>query len=88
MDYLAESLNVTTIDWISFSRQRLTLMHDQVINHVGKIKSFFTDSVLCFGKMSEHSEAIKRWENQLQEFQQFSSYAEQFRIDREPLEFE
>ena len=38
--------------------------------------------------MSEHSEAIKRWENQLQEFQQTNSYADLLEIDGGPIEFE
>ena len=38
--------------------------------------------------MSDHSEANRRWENQVQEFQQTNSYRELLGIDGEPIEFE
>ena len=38
--------------------------------------------------MSDHSEANRRWENQVEEFRQSNSYRELFGIDGEPIEFE
>ena len=66
MEHPAEILNVSTVDWTFLSWQRSTLMHDQVITWTKAKVHVYTDSVLCLGKMSEHSDAIKRWENQLQ----------------------
>ena len=46
-----------------------------------------SDSVLRLGKMSDHSEANRRWENQVKEFRQFDSYRELLGINGETMEF-
>ena len=38
--------------------------------------------------MSDHSQANRRWEGQVNEFQQSDSYTELFGVDGEPIEFE
>ena len=38
--------------------------------------------------MSDHSEANRRWENQVGEFRQSNSYRDLLGFDREPIEFE
>ena len=43
---------------------------------------------LRLGKLSDHSEANRRWENQVKEFPQSNSYRELLVIDVEPIEFE
>ena len=48
----------------------------------------YSDSVLCLRKMSDHSEANRRWENQVKEFRQSDSYREVPGIDGEQMEFE
>ena len=54
-------------------------------DHVDKSKS---TRLLRFrfilGKMSDHSEANQRWENQVEEFRQCNSYRELLGIDGEP----
>ena len=60
MDHLAEILNVSTVDWTSLSWQRSTLMHDHAMTWAISKVHVYTDSVLCLGKMAEHSEAIMK----------------------------
>ena len=50
-------------------------------NQVDESKSIrLSDSVLCFGKMQEHSEANQRWKYQLEEFRQSNFYRESFGV--------
>ena len=65
LNYQAEILDETTIDWISPSWTRSTLSHDQVITWTKAKVRVCSDSVLCFGKISDHSEANRRWEDQI-----------------------
>ena len=48
----------------------------------------YSDSVLCLGKMQEHTEANGKWTDQLQDFQQSNECRELFGTDGEPIEFE
>ena len=48
----------------------------------------YSDSVLCLGKMHDHSEANEKWKSQMKEFQQSNEYAELSGIDVEPIELE
>ena len=48
----------------------------------------YSASVLCLGKMQEHSEANRGWENQLEEFRQSNCYRELFGINGELMELE
>ena len=70
LDHQAEILNVTTIDWTSPSWTRSTQSHDQ------EISSTKSTRLLRFrhGKVSDHSEANRRWENLVKEFQKSTSY--------------
>ena len=61
-------LNVTTKDWTAPSWTRTTLTHDQVITLTKAKVRLYSDSVLCLGKMSDHSEANRRWRNQVKKF--------------------
>ena len=65
LNYQAEILDVTTIDWTSPSWTRSTLSHDQVITWTKAKVRVYSDSVSCFGKMSDHSEANRSWEDQV-----------------------
>ena len=49
---------------------------------------FYSDSVFSLVKMSDHSEANRRWENQVAELLQSNSYRELHGIDGEPIEVE
>ena len=85
---ITQILNVTTIDWTAPSWARSTLSHDQVITWtMGKVR-VYSDSVPCLGKRSDHSEANRRWENQVEEFRQSNSFRELLGIDGETIEFE
>ena len=87
LDHQAEILNVTPIDWTAPSLTRSTLTHDQVITWTKARVRFCSDSVL-FGKMSDHSKANQRCENQVEEFRQSNSHRELLGIDGEPIQFE
>ena len=68
LDHQAEILNVKTIEWASPSWTRLTLSHDQVVTWTKGRVRVCSDSVLCLGRVSDHSEANRRWENRVEEF--------------------
>ena len=65
LDHQAEILNVTPIDWTALSWARSTPSHDQVITWTKAKVRVYSDSVLRLVKMSDHSEANRRWENQV-----------------------
>ena len=48
----------------------------------------WSDSVPCLGKLSDPSEANRRWEGQVADFQLFASCEELLGIDGDPIEFE
>ena len=48
----------------------------------------YSHSVLCLGKLRRLSEAISRWMEQIQRFQQSNEYDELSGIDGQPIEFE
>ena len=50
--------------------------------------SVFSDSVLCFGKMSENPQSNYAWEDKLTLLKSSSQYRTLARIDGEPMEFE
>ena len=70
LEHDADILNVSTIDWQASSRTRSTLMHDQVIKWTKATVHVHSGSVLCFGKMQDHSAPNQIWNAQLKEFQQ------------------
>ena len=64
------------------------LFHDQVIKwRIAKVL-VYSDSVLCLGKVSDHSEANRRWEGQVADFQLSASCEELLGRDGEPIELE
>ena len=65
LDHQAEILSVTTIDWTAPSCARSTLTHGQVITRMTARARVYSDSVLCLREMSDHSEANRRWKNQV-----------------------
>ena len=67
---------------------RSTLCYDQAIKWAKAKARVYSDSVLCLGKMHDHSEANEKWTSQIREFQQTNEYAELSGIDGEPIEFE
>ena len=87
LDQNHEILNVSTIEWTLSPWMRSSLLHDKVLKWAKAKVHVVSDSVLCLGKMQEHSEATKQWKDQLQYFQQSNEYTF-FGIDGEPIEFE
>ena len=67
---------------------RSTLCYDQAIKWAKAKARVYSDSVLCLGKMHDHSETNEKWTSQIREFQQTNEYAELSGIDGEPIEFE
>ena len=51
-------------------------------------KSYFSDSVLCLGKMNENPQSNIAWEDRLTWFKSSSQYRALDTIDGEPMEFE
>ena len=67
---------------------RSTLIHDKVIKWA-KAKVFvYSGSVLCLGKMHDHSEANAKWRDQLEDLRQSNAYRDSYGIGGEPIEFE
>ena len=64
------------------------LLHDKVIKLSKAEVHIYSDSVLCLGNMHRHPDAMVKWEEQLQYFQNSNEYRELFGIDGEPFEFE
>ena len=82
-----EILNVKPVDSTAPSWTRSTLSHDPVIRWTKTKENVYSDSVLCLVKLSDLSEANRRWEGQVTYFQVSASYEELLGIDGEPIEF-
>ena len=67
---------------------RSTLSHDKVFKWAKAKVHVCSDSVLCLGKMQEHSEANKQLKDQLQYLQRSNGYQELNGIDGKPKGFE
>ena len=74
LDHSEEILYVKPIECTTPSCTRSTLSHDQVIKWTKAKVSVCSDSVLCLGKMSDHSEANQKREGQVAEFRMSTSY--------------
>ena len=88
LDRQAEILDVTPIDWTAPSWARSSLPHDQVSTWTNARVRVFSDSVICLVKVSDHSKANRRWENEVDEFRKSNSYRDILGIDGDPIEFE
>ena len=75
------------IDWTLPSWTGSTLLHDQVIKWTKSKVHVYTDSVLCLGKMQDHSGAKQKCTAQFEKFQQSNSFRAWLRIDGDPIEF-
>ena len=82
-----DSENIT--DWLDSSFTGDMFTFSRRSDHVDQSSvRVCSDSVLSLVKMSDHSEAHRRWEYQLKKIQQFNSYSELFEIGGEPIEFQ
>ena len=88
LEHSDEILNVKFIESIVLSWMRFILFHDQVIKWTKAIVRVYSDSVLCSVKLSDYSEANRRWEGQVADFRLSASDGELLGIDGEPTEFE
>ena len=88
LDHSEEILNLKPIESTISSWTRSTLSHDQVINWTKAQVRVDSDSVLCLGKLSVLTEANRRWESKVAEFQLSASFQELLGTDGEPMEFE
>ena len=88
LDQNHEIPNVSAIEWHFILWMRSTLLRDEVIK-LAKAKVYvYSDSVLCLGKMQEHSEADERWKDHTQYFQHSNEHKAYFGITGEPIEVE
>ena len=88
MEQSLEILTVCTMMLNFTPWMRSTLLKDTVIKWAKAKVHVYSESVLCLGKMYDHSEANKKWISRTQDFQQSNEYAALFGIDGEPVEFE
>ena len=88
LEYSEDILNVNTIGSASPSWTRSALSHDHVIQWTKATERFYSDSVLCLGKMNESKDANIRWEGQVEEFKMSLPYKEFPGIDGEAIALE
>ena len=76
-------------NWGDSSWKHLSLIGDEEVISLSHAKVYvFSDSVLCFGKMSENPQSNTVWEDKLTWFKNSSQYRALNTIDGEPMEFE
>ena len=82
-----EISGISTIHWDT-TMGKTTLLGDRADQlPTAKIYVFF-DSVLCLGKVHQHSETIDKWKEKIQWFIDSHEYHELHRIDGVPVVFE
>ena len=84
-----EIYGVKTINGDDSSWKQLSLVGDEEIISLSHAKVYvFSDSVFCFGKVSENTQAHTVWEDKLTWFKSSPQYRILNTIDGEPVEFE
>ena len=84
-----EIYGMKTIDWGDSSWKDLSLNGDEEVISLSHAKFYvFSDSVLCFGKMSENPQSNTVWEDKLTWFKSSSQYRTLDRLDGKQMEFE
>ena len=84
-----EIFGVTPINWEDSSWKHLSLVGDEEVISLSHVKVYvFSDSVLCFGKMSENPQSKSAWEGKMSRFKSSSQYRTFDTIESEPMEFE
>ena len=78
---------VCTIEWQFAPWMRFTFLHDKIIKCSKATVHVHSHSFLCLGKMHGHPDAVLKWKDQLQYFQE-SEENKLFEIVGEPFEFE
>ena len=84
-----ETYEVNQIDWkILYGNNFLwSVMKKSSVSRTRRF-TYFSDSVLCLGKMNQNPESNTVWERQLDWFKSSSQYRALDTIDGEPMEFE
>ena len=84
-----EIYGMNTIHWGDSSWKDLSLNGDEEVISLSHAKFYvFSDSVLCFGKMSENPQSNTVWEDKLTWFKSSSQYRTLDRLDGKQMEFE
>ena len=86
-----EIYGVNTTNWVDSSWKHLSLVGDEEVislSHAKVYVFFFSDSVLCLGKMIENPQSNIVWEDKLTWFKDSPQYRALDTIDGEPMEFE
>ena len=80
---------MNTINWGDVAWKHLSLIGGEEVVSLSRAKVYvFSDSVLCFGKMSENALSNVVWEDRWTWFKSSREYRALDRIDGEPIEFE
>ena len=84
-----EIYGVNPINWEDSLWKHLSLVSDEEVISLSHAKVYvFSDSVLCFGKMTQNPESNTVLERQFDWFKSSSQYRTLDTIDGEPMEFE
>ena len=78
------------IHWVKNSWTRLSLIGDETVINLQRTKVyiFFSDSVLCLGKVLQRPESNEAWKNRVAGARSEKSYKDYDAINGEPTEFE
>ena len=81
--------NVDNIHWGKNSWRQLSLIGDEKVINLQRTKVYvFSDSVLCLGKIHQHSESNEAWKRRIEGIATDQSYEGYDGINGEPTEFE
>ena len=85
-----EEINgIGKIRWEKNSWRQLSLIEEEVAVHLQSTKVYvFSDSVLCLGRICQHPESNKAWEQRVEGAKSERSYRDYDAINGEPTEFE
>ena len=84
-----EISNLETIRWDKHSWKYLSSIGDETIINLQRAKVyFFSDSVLCLGKVHQHPDANESWKERIEWITTSQSYRDYDGISGEPTEFE
>ena len=84
-----ELSNVDTIPWEKHSWKYLSLIRDETIINLQRVKVYvFSDSVLCLGRVLQHPKSNEAWKDKIGWITTDQSYRDYDGISGEPTEFE
>ena len=81
--------NLDKIQWGKNSWKQLSLIGGETITNLQRTKAYvFSDSVLCLGRIHQHSESNEAWKKRIEWITTDQSYRDYDGINGEPTEFE